>query len=164
MPKGVYVRTEKAKVSLRISAAKANLKHGHTRGGRLTPEYIVWRGVVQRCVDPSTRGWKNYGGRGIGICEHWRHSFEQFLADMGSRPEGLTLDRADNNKGYLCPRCCPPHGNCKWATRSEQIKNQRHEYFHEERSKRRTTWWMSQTPEYRHQRAVAAALSRRYGD
>jgi hypothetical protein len=141
-------------------ALPTRITHGHTRGGTITAEYAVWHGMVQRCVDPNTRGWKNYGGRGIGVCEHWRHSFEQFLTDMGKRPEGLTLERVDNNDGYVCPICRPPHGNCTWATKSEQIKNQRHEYFHEKRSRKKTEWWMSQSPEYRHMRASEAARAR----
>jgi hypothetical protein len=146
--------------TLSVRLSHGHISHGHRCGGKLTPEYVVWHGMVQRSVDPSTKGWKHYGGRGIGVCEHWRHSFAQFLIDMGPRPDGLTLDRTDNNKGYLCPACSPPYGNCRWATRSEQIRNQRHEEFHEARSKQKTAWWMSQAPEYRHIRAMEAARAR----
>lgn len=135
-------------------------KHGHCKDGKLTPEYISWRGAVQRSVDPKTREWKHYGGRGIGICPHWIKSFEAFLRDMGARPIGTSLERIDNEQGYLCPLCRAPHGNCRWATMSEQIKNQRHPLFHEERSKRVSDWWMTLTSEYRHERAVAAANAR----
>lgn len=135
-------------------------KHGHCRTGKLTCEYKSWRGAKQRCVDPAVRGWKNYGGRGIIMCPHWIDSFSQFLADMGPRPKSRTIERIDNNKGYLCPLCCPLLGNCRWATMSDQIKNQRHEEFHDKRSRKRTSWWMAQSKKYRHDRAVAAARAR----
>ncbi len=70
-----------------------------------------------RCTQPTTNGYKDYGGRGISVCERWEF-FESFLADMGARPDGKTLDRADVNGNY-------EPGNCRWATRSEQERNKR---------------------------------------
>ncbi len=142
------------------AAIRTRIKHGHCRKGKLTPEYISWRGAIQRCTNEKSREWEHYGGRGIKVCEHWRNSFEQFLKDMGARPDGLTLDRRDNDKGYLCPLCFPPRGNCHWVTCSDQLKNQRHEFFHDKRSKRMTNWLMNQSREYRHERAVSAARAR----
>lgn len=142
------------------STGKKAIKHGHCRDKKLTREYISYRAAWQRCYDPNSVSWKNYGARGITICFHWKNSFETFLKDMGSRPEGTCIERKDNYVGYFCPECCPPLGNCCWVTMSDQIKNQRHAEFHEERSERRTDWWMSQTKEYRHKRAVAAAIAR----
>ena len=71
----------------------------------------------QRCRDPKSRWFKNYGGRGVSVCERWLNSFSAFLADMGEPPPGLTLDRWPNNDGNYEP------GNCRWATRAEQRAN-----------------------------------------
>ena len=83
-----------------------------------SPEHNSWRSMVKRCTYPKATGFKNWGGRGITVCERWLHSFEAFYADMGPRPEGTTLDRRDNDLGYS-------PDNCRWATRSEQNANQR---------------------------------------
>lgn len=73
--------------------------------------------MIRRCSDPNNIGYRYYGGRGIKVCERWL-VFENFLADMGERPEGLTLDREDNDGHY-------EKGNCKWSTYSEQALNRR---------------------------------------
>lgn len=70
-----------------------------------------------RCLNPTHPAFPYYGGRGIGICERWM-SFENFLADMGEKPEGLTLDRINNDGNY-------EPGNCRWTDMIEQTKNQR---------------------------------------
>jgi hypothetical protein len=101
--------------------ARARTKHGHARrrpeGRAGTPTYYVWAAMVQRCTNPANKEWDRYGGRGITVCSRWR-DFRNFLADMGEQPEGLTLDRIDNDGGY-------GPGNCQWATTSEQQRNTR---------------------------------------
>jgi hypothetical protein len=94
-----------------------NTKHGHTWKGGSSPTYLSWQGMVARCTNPSSPAWKWYGGRGIRVCRRWR-SFENFLADMGERPHGLTLERRNNDGGYKPSNCC-------WATRSQQARNRR---------------------------------------
>lgn len=79
--------------------------------------YWVWADMVGRCTNPNHAAFKNYGGRGISVCERWR-SFDNFSQDMGARPEGGMLDR-ENNDGDYEP------GNCRWATRKEQNSNRR---------------------------------------
>lgn len=96
---------------------KKNKRHGHKTEGKASPEYISWTAMWQRCTNPRFKNFDRYGGHGIFVCKRWKR-FEYFLADMGPRPTGTTLDRI-NGEGNYKP------SNCRWATRSEQNKNRR---------------------------------------
>lgn len=89
-----------------------------THGMSGTPTYISWQAMIARCASPGASAYGRYGARGVSVCSQWADSFEQFLADVGVRPEGKTIDRIDNSKGY-------EPGNVKWSTLREQSKNRR---------------------------------------
>lgn len=78
--------------------------------------YRSWQAMLGRCNDPKMPSYKRYGARGVTVCQRWAESFNDFVADMGERPKGHTLDRIDNAKGY-------EPGNCRWATHKEQQRN-----------------------------------------
>ena len=78
--------------------------------------YRIWKNMKTRCYNPNTYGWKWYGAKGIGVCERWRKSFDNFFADMGDITEGFSLDRIDNTKDYS------PE-NCRIVPQSEQPQN-----------------------------------------
>ena len=88
-----------------------------THGLSKHPLYLTWKGMRNRCNNPRTPRYSDYGGRGIKVCKRW-DKFENFLADMGEKPPGMSLDRKNNNGNYT-PR------NCRWATPAEQRKNSR---------------------------------------
>lgn len=87
-------------------------------GLRYLPEYQVWLRMKQRCTNPKDISYKNYGGRGIKICDRWMKSFRAFYEDMGARPVGYSIDRVNNDRDYS------PE-NCKWVSRSAQSINRR---------------------------------------
>lgn len=90
-----------------------NFTHGHNNMN--SPTYLSWMKMRERCLRPKTPGFSNYGGRGIRICDRW-NDFRVFLADMGERSEGTTLDRIDNDGNY-------EPGNCRWADAVTQQNN-----------------------------------------
>lgn len=98
-------------------ASERAKKKATTHGQYGSPAYKSWDSMLQRCTNPNVVGYERYGGAGITVCDRWR-KFENFLADMGHRPKGTTLDRYPGQQGNYEP------GNCRWATLQQQRMNQ----------------------------------------
>ena len=115
------------KVSFKDSLIRKSIKNSPS----LSPEYNSWRAMRSRCLHKSHEAYERYGGKGITICDEWRNSFTNFIQDMGVRPEGTTLERIDNSKGYYL-------GNCRWATLEEQCNNRSNNIYYEHDGERKT--------------------------
>jgi AP2 domain len=105
-----------------VGSAHPNFKHGqsHRQQGKPSPIYYSWRAMITRCTDPEQPSFKYYGERGITVCDRWQgeQGFENFLADMGERPQRTTLDRKKVNGNY-------EPSNCRWASAAVQDHNRR---------------------------------------
>jgi hypothetical protein len=101
-----------------LKLAGNNLRHGHSRNGKQSAEYICWVSMRGRVLNPGNDRFEDYGGRGITICKRW-DDFENFLADMGPKPSAaMSIDRIEVNGNY-------EPGNCQWGTKEEQARNKR---------------------------------------
>jgi len=101
--------------------------------------YRSWKAMLARCYDSNNNRYKIYGGRGIGVCNRWRDSFNNFLLDMGERPDGFSLDRIDNEKSYSID-------NCQWVSVKSQANNRRNNFLITHKDKSLTLkQWSEQT-------------------
>lgn len=108
-------------------------RNGHPlrHGLSYTVEYRTWQTMRDRCTNPKSQAWENYGGRGITICDRWLNDPQAFIDDMGPRPGGHEIDRIDNDAGYS-------KENCRWTTRSVNDRNRRSSKWIAYRGERRT--------------------------
>lgn len=115
------VRADELRAGRSLKCRPCHLtKHGQATRERKTSEYKIWRWMNERCRNPNNRAFKNYGGRGIKVCDEWRMSFQSFFDFLGSRPTPKhSIDRYPDNDGNYEP------GNVRWATASQQRNNQR---------------------------------------
>ena len=119
----LFVASEKLRKALVESCGCLKVEQGKTpytkHGLRDLPEYDIWNNMKRRCHIKTHHKYKDYGARGIEVCDEWYSSFTKFYEDMGPRPSpDHSLERKDNNKGYF-------KENCKWATREDQQNNRR---------------------------------------
>lgn len=105
----------KAKSCGCIKGKDSHPRHGYRLRDDTAPTYQSWTAMKSRCCCVGDQAYSQYGGRGITVCERWMR-FEGFLADMGDRPDGTTIDRIDNDGNY-------EKSNCRWATRKQQQRN-----------------------------------------
>ena len=122
-------------ISCGCFAAESTKTRSFVHGKTKSTEYRSWIGMKQRCTNSRNAEFHRYGGRGISVCDRWLNSFENFIKDMGNKPEGMSLDRIDTNGNY-CPE------NCRWATDVQQNNNTRKNRFitHEGQTLSYTQW------------------------
>lgn len=103
--------------SHRVGSKNGNYRHGHSTAGNASKTYHVWAEMLARCANPQHPRWHDYGGRGIDVDPRWR-TFAHFLNDMGEKPDGYSIERVNNDRGYW-------PDNCTWIPLTEQSKNRR---------------------------------------
>ncbi len=123
-----------------VSRCRDRTMHGECRDKQPSSEYRTWNDMIRRCVNPNHAAWQHYGGRGITVCRQWRENFTAFLRDIGRRPSPQhSLDRINNDGNY-------EPGNCRWATASEQRRNQRERKIdYRKMGAKGTTVWLANT-------------------
>lgn len=105
------------KTEFRKRTVERCTKHGASKRGKLTTEYLSWCSMRNRCQNKSNKDYGRYGGRGITVCDRWMESFNNFFDDMGKKPSPKhSLDRINNHGNY-------EPSNCRWATQKEQVQN-----------------------------------------
>lgn len=111
---GKVFEIQKRRIGVTNTCGCFKYRHGHCEK-KPSPEYRVWCGMMARCENEGGKDFHRYGARGVRVCDRWK-DFANFIADMGPRPKGTSIDRIDNSKGY-------EPGNCRWADEKTQQRN-----------------------------------------
>lgn len=123
-----FPRPHSVETKQKLAQYTGDRASSYKHGWSATPTYRTWSSMHSRCEDEGNASYSRYGGRGIVVCERW-NVFENFLADMGERPDGMTLDRIDNDGSY-------EPSNCRWATKAEQERNKSNPWLDPEKAAR----------------------------
>lgn len=108
---------------------KSALKHGHSRVNGMSPTYLCWTTMIQRCTNPRNTNYHRYGQRGIQVCKQWRNDFTKFLKDMGERPSiDYCLSRIDHDDDYK-------PGNVEWGLKSDNLKEAANRLWSKQKTK-----------------------------